>query len=311
MKPPAYAVIFRTHFWDDFVERQFRRLQERVGDGVVYVLVDETRGPVPGIPTDKVFRLTDSQILEAGFVSAGEGSIQWFSGDVPLYMFRSAYPEFRYYVQLEYDVNLHVGVDDLVQRVAVDGGDMVSLERRPTLSDWHWMDSVRGVYPAGELVHHLICLSIFSGRALDALASARLRQAKEYQMGNIPAWPFCEAFLPIEGARLGLKLVPLSSYGAVTHYDWWPPYPESSLPGLKQHAFVHPVLDRDRFVTSMFKYPNVRALLHPGSLLHRQLRRLGARDYLSVIGAKSFRKLALSTLRDRLRQRRVPQAARV
>lgn len=301
---PRYAVIFRTHFWDDFVDRQFRRLQERVGSGDVFVLVDETRGHVAGIPTHNVFRLTDGEVLDAGFVAAGEGSIQWFSGDVPLYMFRKSHPNYLYYVQLEYDVNLHLSVDDLVGRVAADDVDIVSLERRPTGSDWHWMSSIRGVYPEAEAAHHLICFSIFSGRGLDTLSAARLAQADRYRNGALPAWPFCEAFIPMEARRQGLKLAQLSEYGDVDRYDWWPPFPERELPALQGHAFVHPVLDRPRFITSLFKYPNVRALFLPGSQLHQRLRQLGLADYMSVIASRTFAGLAITTLRSRITNRR-------
>ncbi len=40
--PPSYAVIFRTHFWDAFAQRQFDRLASTVKTGHLYVLVDET-----------------------------------------------------------------------------------------------------------------------------------------------------------------------------------------------------------------------------------------------------------------------------
>ena len=299
-----YAVIFRTHFWDAFVDRQFKRLQQRVGRGVVFVLVDETRGHVAGIPTTNVFRLTDDEVLRAGFVSAGEGSIQWFSGDVPLYLFRKAFPSFSFYLQLEYDVNIHLWADELVNRVAEDNADVVSLERRPTPPDWHWMDSIRGVYPEAEAMHHLICLSIFSGRALDALSESRLKQAVHYRQGSQRAWPFCEAFIPMEGNRLGLKLVQLSAFGDVDMYDWWPPLPERMLPRLQEHKFVHPVLDRDRFITSVMKYPNVRALFLPQSLFHRRLRQLGLREYIAVMLSKSFAALAFETLLARLKATR-------
>jgi hypothetical protein len=93
---PRYAVVFRTHFWDEFCDRQLDRLRARVGSGDIYVMVDQTRGPVKGIPTEKVYPVTDQAILDAGFVAAGEGSLQWYSGDVPLYLFRSAYPDYDF-----------------------------------------------------------------------------------------------------------------------------------------------------------------------------------------------------------------------
>lgn len=34
----TYAVLFRTHFWDDYVERQYQRLRAQVGRGDVFIL---------------------------------------------------------------------------------------------------------------------------------------------------------------------------------------------------------------------------------------------------------------------------------
>jgi hypothetical protein len=294
-----YAVIFRTHFWDDFCDRQLRRLREQVGTGDIFVLVDETRGHVAGIPTERVFRLTDQMVLDAGYPQAGEGSIQWFSGDVPMYLFRAANPDYVYYVQLEYDVNVHVPLDDVIARVHADRADVVTLEKRGTAPDWYWMPSVKGVYREEEVTHRLICLSIFSGTALDRLATARQAQAVAYKRGDFPGWPFCEAYIPMEGAKLGLRMTELSRYGDTGHYDWWPPYPERALPALTGHAFVHPVLDQQRFLPSITKYPNVRALVTPNSVFHQRLRKMGTEAYLKLLVSGRFRALLARAIREK------------
>ena len=77
---PRVAVIFRTHFWDAFAARQFQRLTQKVGGGDVYVLVDETNGPVEGIPHDKVVRMTETDVLALGFPTRRQGQptlVQW------------------------------------------------------------------------------------------------------------------------------------------------------------------------------------------------------------------------------------------
>jgi len=56
----TYAVLFRTHFWDDYVERQYQRLRAVAGRGDVFILVDETNGPVP-IPHPNVVPHTQAQ----------------------------------------------------------------------------------------------------------------------------------------------------------------------------------------------------------------------------------------------------------
>ena len=295
---PRYAVVFRTHFWDEFVGRQFERLKARVGHGDIYVLVDETRGPVAGIPGTK-FPVTDQQVLDAGFVEAGEGSIQWFSGDVPLYLFREAYPDYDYYLQLEYDVNVHMSLDAVMARVGADGADIVALEKRDTPEDWYWMPSIRGVYDAAEATHRLICLSIYSSHALNTLAAARRAQAQRFRAGEIPAWPFCEAFVPIEGKRRGLKLQELSRYGDTDAYDWWPPFVESDLPQLGSHIFVHPVLDTSKFINSVFKFPTVYRLTLPNSSFHQKMRRLGPLGYARILLSRRYRHVLYHTLRSR------------
>ena len=49
-----YALIFRTHFWDDFANRQLRRAAAAAPGADLWVLVDETRGRVEGISTPNV-----------------------------------------------------------------------------------------------------------------------------------------------------------------------------------------------------------------------------------------------------------------
>ena len=97
---PRVAIIFRTHFWDDFVDRQYRLIVEKSAGLDLYVLADETRAGILAPAQARKFSVTDQQILSAGFVGAGEGSIQWFSGDVPLYLFRRSNPHYEYYIQL-------------------------------------------------------------------------------------------------------------------------------------------------------------------------------------------------------------------
>ena len=57
---PRCAVVFKTYAWDEFVERQARRLAEAAGALDFYVSVDETNGPVGPIPFERVTRFTCS-----------------------------------------------------------------------------------------------------------------------------------------------------------------------------------------------------------------------------------------------------------
>lgn len=300
---PTYAVLFRTHFWDGFAQRQFQRVEDQVGSGDVYVLVDETRGPVSGIPTDRVFRLTDRQILDAGYVDAGEGALQWFSGDVPIYMFHAAHPNYDYYLQLEYDVNVHANIDAFMARVAQGRVDVVASTEAKHDPDWPWLPTCADAYDVHEIKHQLICLSVFSNRALAALSRARLEQAERFRSGQLRAWPFCEAFIPTESVRRGLKIEELATYGDISAYDSWPPYLEEKLPRLRRHTFVHPVLDREKYVPSLLKWkPGFAILALPLSWLHRRLWRLGPVGYVRAVTGAPFRQ-AVANWRKRRRER--------
>lgn len=287
---PRYALVFRTHVWDDFVQRQFDRVRSRAPSADIFVLADETRGKMPSIKGGQVVGVTDDEILAAGFVAAGEGSLQWYSGDLPLYMFYLRHPGYDFYVQLEYDVNVHVDLDRLVERLHADRVDVLGLTNLKSVEDWHWLPTCLEVYRLDEVRHQLICLSAFSNRALAILHEKRLEQATLFRSGELKTWPLCEGFIASEAVRQGLNVAELSRYGDIDAYDWWPPYVESDLTHLQQNAFVHPVLDPARYVPSLFKKSEgVRLLLLPTSWLHRKLQRLGPVGYLRSLAGRRFR----------------------
>ena len=179
-------------------------------------------------------------------------------------------------------------VSSLIAQAAAGAVDYVGLTKGETVQDWFWRDSCAGVYPAGEIRHQLICLSLFSGAALSHLFQRRLSQAAAFADGTLPAWPFCEGFIPTELALGGFVCRELSEFGDTDAYDHWPPYLEADAPTLSGHPFVHPVLDQPRYVASLHKYHvGLAGYLNPTSLFQRKLRRLPLRDYLPVL-AGSF-----------------------
>ena len=298
-RKPTFAVVFRTHFWDAFTTRQLERVRARAGSGQLFVLVDETRGRIEGITNKDVFRLTDKEVLGAGYPESGEGSVQWYSGDVPLYLFARAYPKFDYYVQLEYDVNLGVSLEELVDRISAEDVDMVALSTRGG-STWHWLSTMTDEYEPTLVRNQLICFSVFSRRAIHKLEKARLAQADRFRSGAIEKWPYCEGYIATEAVRQNLRVHELSAYGDVSHYEWWPPFHENELPNLEGLAFVHPVLDQSRFEASILKYDvKLGVLALPWSWLHRKLRRLGAASYLRALGSLRFRRGLKRSFRQR------------
>jgi len=295
---PSYAVIFRTHFWDEFAQRQFDRLVHLVGTGHVYVLVDETNGRVEGIKHDRVVRLTEQDMVDMGLPRAGTGNLLWFNGDYPLYCFLKQHGSYDYYLQLEYDVVLNADVDGLISRVAADKADFVGLTKGEPVHEWAWLFTCQDIYEPVEVQYKLICLSLFSRRALQALTARRLQMAAQLQSGVIKTWPFCEGFIATEMGRKDFVSIELSQYINTDAYDSWPPYVESDLPIMTDRPVIHPVLDQERYVSSLLKYKvGLIGYMDINSLLHRKLRRLPADAYISAL-LRSFSQKAIRTMRS-------------
>ncbi len=307
---PRTAVIFRTHFWDAFAQRQFDRLLSVAAGTDVYVLVDETNGPVSGIGHPNVVRVTADGLLAMGFARAGEGNLLWFNGDYPLYRFQELHPDYDYYVQLEYDVLIHQPIAALVARLQADQVDFVGLTKGDTGERWFWRGTMMSAYEGAGIRNQLICLCVFSGPALRHLWQARLAQSPLWQDGTLSAWPFCEGFIPTELASAGFRLRELSDYGTTGAYDHWPPFLEADAPGLAREDFVHPVLDEPRFIASLHKYHiGLAGYLNPSSQFHRKLRRLPALRYLNAL-ASSFAAKARRNIKAsrRLSAEKTPKA---
>ena len=299
---PNYAVIFRTHFWDQFASRQLERVRRKSQSGNVFVLVDETRGAVSGIENDRVVRITDSDILSAGFVDAGEGSIQWYSGDVPLYLFQSAHPDYDFYIQLEYDVHIDIDLDALVARINCEKADIVAFSNGVGEENWHWLSTCLDFYSKDEVRHQLYCFSVFSRRALQGLAASRLRQAKIFRSCSSIRWPYCEGFVATEARKQSLVVRELKEYGNTEFYDWWPPFHENETGSMEGLEFVHPVLDQERYTNSLLKYDlKLGVIASPVSWFHKKLRRLGTKEYVRLLQSVTFRRAFWRSFRQRFK----------
>src|ERR1700742_4753961 len=98
-----YAVIFKTYTWDSFVHRQASRCRAATGDGDFFIMVDETNRSIGDIPFERVVRTTNAQLVSFGLANRFEvGSLIWWNADYPHYQFQDQYPDYDYYVFVEY-----------------------------------------------------------------------------------------------------------------------------------------------------------------------------------------------------------------
>ena len=125
---PRCAVVFKTYAWDEFVERQARRLAEAAGALDFFVSVDETNGPVGPIPFERVVRFTCNDLAAAGLpMRYAVGGVLWWNPDYAHYQFQTQYPDYDYYLFVEYDCVVQCSLEQFVVRAASQGADFVAL----------------------------------------------------------------------------------------------------------------------------------------------------------------------------------------
>ena len=89
----------------------------------------------------------------------------------------------------------------------------------------------------------------------------------------------------------------LADFGDVSHCDWFPPTMEEDLRPSDGDAFLHPVLDRQRYISSMLYN---RGSLAPGEL-NRGLARFQREEYAKLIWPAA-RQVAVRRIQHKLLQ---------
>jgi hypothetical protein len=290
---PRCAVVFKTYAWDGFVERQARRLAEAAGPLDFYISVDETNGPVGPIPFERVIRFTCADLAAAGLpMRFGVGGVLWWNPDYAHYQFLDQCPDYDHYLFVEYDCVVQCSLQEFVIRAVSRGADFVALPITRPIDKWHWMPYQRHAYPADEVKLALLNVCFFSSAALRRLQQRRLAMNSD---PSSRAWPSSEVFVPSEVVRAGMTCLSLAEFGDVSHYEWFPPIMEEDLKPGDGNAFLHPVLDRRRYVASMLRNCGV---LPPGEL-GRALSRFRREEYAKLVWRAACRR-GLSRIRYKL-----------
>jgi hypothetical protein len=270
---PTYAVLFKCHYWDSFTQRQLERMKRRT-TADIFVLADETYGPIASIdhPEDRTLRISRTAAEDIGLDHSGNTPAFWYNNDFPLHIFTRQHPHYQYFLMMEFDVVANVELDPLITRLHEMNVDFVGEPIRTPLSEWPWLASCSDWYETRQIRHWLTCLAIFSNRAAHHLYRRRSLAALRVRTGGADGVPMCEAVIPTELDLAGFRLMKLHELGSTACYDTAPPRPEEMLPKLTHEAFIHPVLDRQRFVANLFRdLPNPCALLNDDHPYNRLL----------------------------------------
>lgn len=112
-------VLVRTHQVNDKVADLTRALEATADTYDVALLVDETNGRPP-VTHERIVWHSVAACADLGLPMPAERML-WWCGDYPLYFAARQYPQYAWYVMIEYDVHLTAGdgrlIRDLVDRL--------------------------------------------------------------------------------------------------------------------------------------------------------------------------------------------------
>jgi hypothetical protein len=289
---PRYAVLFRTHTWDSFIERQFERVRARVENGDVFIVANNTSGTCGEVEGFPFVAFHEDEIEAMGYARAGGGELLWYNVDYALYYFMRLKPNYDFYILFEYDVVVNVELDALIEAVAENGKDLVGLTKGDPVSDWWFRPSCLDVYAEADIRKMLLPLGVFSKRAVEHLSERKLRLSEMLRAGEIGQWPHCEAFIVTELALAGFEIDEFTNYGTTAKLSYEPAYLEQELGDLESESFIHPVLDTQRYIANVIKYEwcPERFFLR-SSEFRRRLTRVPPRDYILPLGRALGRRI--------------------
>lgn len=304
---PRIAVLFRIHYWDDTVARNYMRLRRHCQNAELWIVPDETAGPLPLSDLHLYFPISRNDVLSLGLPDFPQGKLFWYNNDYGLYLFFLRHPGYDFYILCEHDVVVNLDLAELCQHLSDDGADFAALPNRIGEREWESMPSCTELWKKEEVSPHLLCFAVFSSRSVPLLLAARRDHARRYAAGALRRWPLAEGFVPTQLKQQGLRVVNMDNYAAMDHYDFWPPYHESEAAVLRPGAIVHPVLRGERYARVTLQYDKMPVLswFRRDSALHQRL----ALEPLRIIVRPLAEKLArLGMIRELIHLEAMAQA---
>ncbi|WP_215764768.1 hypothetical protein [Gluconobacter sp. P1D12_c] len=253
------AILFKTHFWDEVVERNFL-LCKRYSNGCdIFILFDPDAGsyiPEPHLSTERIFYTPYDDINKLGL----EWGMQpwggfWYNGDYQQNLFIMAHPEYDYICAIENDVAPHISFAKIFQIMNDRAVDLIYDPQTQPNEQWSHLNGCVGYYDTNTYIHKgLFCVSFFSRRAAMHILRRRLEMSVQRRIHNLPAWPIGECVMVQEVFSAGMSISTLSSYCEdLPFYDWAPAYLPIEDDDLKIETFSHPITAlNSKFISSNF-----------------------------------------------------------
>jgi hypothetical protein len=264
-----YVVAFRTHRWDEAIQKNFDNLRKYVDTTrwQVVVLADETNGALE-TPEDVTKISHTSDLARFGLLDIPSGRSLWRNGDYAIHPLKEAIKAPGYII-LEND-SLVQG-DKLFQHITEHfdaGGDFVTAKYWPT-GRFHKVplnQSALNLYPEGTR-YALAYVWLWGARAeaVTDLLQARL-DLVQVSNGTDKQWPIDELFLGTYFRNKGIQPYVINDDPEVdtSMLEYRPPVSTLDETIYSGNRLVHPVVKQEDIFT---KYLDEDVFLTYGSML--------------------------------------------
>ena len=248
----SYAVIFKAHFWDESVEKQFYQLKKNCPSADIFIVFDVDSGNQNQIPYgNNIIFVGARDLYDAGLDNSGGF---WANGDYQTILFWLKKPSYDFYVSVEHDVGVFCSIDNIIDDMRKNNIDSVygDLELERGAASWPHLGTTIDYYNFIDINPKLFCISFFSKAAVSAIYTRRLLQMKLKKSSNNSNFPLGEAVMGSEPALSGLKEKNLLRYcDNLDNYHWNQGVPYKYVEQfVNGNTFVHPVTSNNKVISS-------------------------------------------------------------
>lgn len=136
------AILYRTHFYNGIIEREYRRLRDQFTEADVFLMIDVSRGLPKGIPPDiKLFPFTNEDLKALGYVFV---SIM-YNCEFAALLFQRRQPQYDHYWLIDCDVRYRGNWREFLGPFStMDGYDLLATHVTNAIENpkWaHWGES--------------------------------------------------------------------------------------------------------------------------------------------------------------------------
>lgn len=251
-----YAVIYRAHYWDIDVEKNYLRIVKNSPNADVFIARDVTNGAciIPDAQNRLIFDISIRETEEMGFPSGGGF---YYNGDYASLAFFKNYPNYDYYVTAECDLAVFKNLEDIVDDMAANSIDNVCYEQPVDPKEWRNVAQNNNYEHDNTIMPAWICIHFLSRKAMLCLMISRYQHALRKAQYKFENWPYCEYMMGSIHKMHDLKFKDIREYcNHLKYYHWKYAITEQAVDRINEEdkidTFIHPVSNINKTMNTNF-----------------------------------------------------------